>query len=76
MSEHQYELITALISLLLQGRCPPEVTGVLFSGKMLALRKNSGRIRSIAIGYTWRRLAAKCANRFANSHLADKLLPF
>ena len=68
--------ITALINLLLQGRCPPEVTAVLFGGKLLALKKKSGGIRPIAIGYTWRRLAAKCANCYANSHLADKLLPF
>ena len=67
--------ITALINLLLQGCCPPEVTEVLFGGKLFALKKKSGGIRPIAIGYTWRRLAAKCANRFAIAQLGDKLLP-
>jgi hypothetical protein len=41
----------------------------------LALKK-SGGIRHIAIGYTRRRLAAKCANYYAMSYLQDKLLPF
>jgi hypothetical protein len=49
---------------------------VLFGGKLLALKKKSGGIRPIAIGYTWSRLAAKCANCYVMSHLQDKLLPF
>jgi hypothetical protein len=68
--------ITALVNLFLQGWCPSEVTAVLFGGKLLALTKKSGGVRPIAIGYTWRRLAAKCANYYAMSHLQDKLLPF
>ena len=36
--------------------------------------KSSG-IRPIVIGYTWRRLAAKCANRHAITSLGDSLLP-
>ena len=32
-------------------------------------------MRPIAIGYTWRRLAAKCANNYAISQLGDTLLP-
>jgi hypothetical protein len=68
--------ITALVNLFLQGWCPSEVTAVLFGGKLLALTKKSGGVRPIAIGYTWRRLAAKCANYCAMSHLQDKLLPF
>lgn len=67
--------ITALINLLLQGLCPSKVTTVLFGGKLLALKKKSGGVRPIAVGYTWRRLAAKCANRFAISQLEGKLLP-
>jgi hypothetical protein len=48
---------------------------VLFGGKLLALKK-SGGIRPIVIGYTWRRLAAKCANCYAMSNLQNKLLHF
>jgi hypothetical protein len=67
--------ITALVNLLLQCWCPPEVTKVLFGGNLLELKK-SGGVRPIAIEYTWRRLAAKCVNCYAMSHLKDKLLPF
>jgi hypothetical protein len=68
--------ISALINLLLQGWCPSEVTSVLFGGKLLAFKKKSGDVRPIAIGFTGRRLAAKCANCYAISYLEDKLLPF
>jgi hypothetical protein len=44
--------ITALVNLLLQGWCPSEVTSVLFGGKLFALKKKSGGVRPIAIGYT------------------------
>jgi hypothetical protein len=67
---------TALVNLLLQGWCQSEVRTVLFGGKLLALKRKAGGIRPIAIGYTWRGLAAKCANCYAMSHLQDKLLPF
>ena len=67
--------ITALINLLLEGRCPPDVTALLFGGKLFALSKKSGGVRPIAIGYTFRRLAAKCANSCAISLIRDKLLP-
>jgi len=68
--------ITGLVNLLLDGGCPAEVASVLFGGRLFALQKKSGGIRPIAIGYTWRRLTAKCANSFALSSLGDKLLPF
>ncbi len=66
---------TSLVNLLLEGRCPPEVGTVLFGGRLFALQKKSGGVRPIAIGYTWRRLAAKCANNYAISQLGDTLLP-
>ena len=67
--------ITALTSLLLNGRCPRDIAVLLFGGRLIALQKKSGGVRPIAIGYTWRRLAAKCANRFALTVLGDTLLP-
>jgi len=67
--------ITALVNLLLEGKCPPEVATVLFDGRLFALEKKSGGVRPIAIGYTWRRLADKCANNYAISQLGDTLLP-
>ena len=69
------EAITDLVNLLLQGNCPLEVATILFGGRLFALQKKSGGVRPIAIGYTWRRLAAKCANNYAISQLGDSLLP-
>jgi Reverse transcriptase (RNA-dependent DNA polymerase) len=40
----------------------------------LPFRKIGG-IRPIAIGYTWRRLAAKCANRYAITIMGSSLVP-
>ena len=67
--------LTSFVNLLLEGQCPPEVAQVLFGGRMFALQKKSGGVRPIAIGYTLRRLAAKCANTYALSMLEDRLLP-
>ena len=41
----------------------------------LLLDNKSGGFRPIAIGYTWRRIAAKCANSYAISSLSDYLRP-
>ena len=38
-------------------------------------KKKTGDVRQIAIGYTWRRLAAKCANAYALSAVGERLLP-
>ena len=44
---------------------------ITFCGSLIALAKKSEGIRSIAMGYVWRRLAAKCANTYAVAELAD-----
>lgn len=67
--------ITSFINCLLDGKCPPTVRPVLFGGNLIALTKKTGGIRPIAIGYTWRRIAAKCANAFASARLATLLSP-
>jgi hypothetical protein len=59
--------ITAFTNMLLDGKCHRDVVPVLFGGTLIALEKKSGGIRPIAIGYTWRRIASKCANSFASS---------
>ena len=48
---------------------------ILFGGKLTALVKKSGGIRPIAVGYAWRRLAAKCANSYAMSRIGDYFTP-
>jgi len=70
------ELITALtgfINLVLAGRCPTVVAPVFFGGRLLALSKKSGDVRPIAIGFSLRSLASKCANEFGSSRLKSYL---
>ena len=61
--------ITSFINTLLKGHCPANVIPILCGGSLTALNKKSGGIRPIAVGYYWRRLAAKCANTYASSKL-------
>ena len=67
--------LTSFMNLLLRGQCPPEVQPILFGGRLLALAKKDGGIRPIAVGYTLRRLTAKCANSFAVASLRSYLVP-
>jgi hypothetical protein len=67
--------LTAFVNMLLEGKCDPAVIPVLFGGRLIALEKKSGGIRPIAIGYTLRRVAAKCANVYATAVLTDYLQP-
>ena len=69
-SDELLPALTRFVNLLLAGECHPEVTPYLFGGNLLALAKPSGGIRPIAVGYVWRRLAAKCANSYATKHTA------
>lgn len=67
--------ITALVNLLLAGECPLGVRATLFGGTLFALRKSTGGLRPIVIGYYWRRLAAKCASSYAAPKVAEYLSP-
>ena len=67
--------ITSFANTLLSGQCHPSVVPILFGGSLIALEKKSGGIRPIAIGYTWRRIAAKCATFHASSRLRSVLSP-
>jgi len=57
--------ITVLVNLLLARICLNEVRSTLFGGTLFAMRKESGGLRPIVIGYYWHRLSSKCANTFA-----------
>jgi len=59
----------------LSGRCPEEVTPVFCGGRLLALSKKNGGFRPIAIGFTLRRLAFKCANSFGINRLKAYFYP-
>ena len=67
--------ITSFTNRLLKGECPPDVHPLLFGGALTALAKKDGGIRPIAVGSVWRRLAAKCASRWATAHLSSYFRP-
>jgi hypothetical protein len=67
--------LTAFVNRLLKGQCPLSVRPVLFGASLIALEKKCGGIRPIAVGYTLRRVAAKCANYHATRKLAPMLQP-
>ena len=66
---------TDFMNVLLRGECPVEIRQLIFGGTLIALSKKTGGLRPIAIGYVWRRLAAKCANAYALSKLGAFFAP-
>lgn len=68
--------LTSFVNLILDGGCPVSVNPILFGARLIAIEKKSGGLRPIAVGYTIRRLAAKCANIFAQQQLADYFRPY
>ena len=67
--------ITDFINVVLAGKTPEAVRPILFGGALTALQKNSGGVRPIAVGYTWRRLAGKVACRRVSERAAFILAP-
>ena len=57
--------------MLLEGKCHPDVIPILFGGYLTTLVKKSGGIRPIAVGNTWHKPVAQCANSNAMSRLGD-----
>ena len=58
---------------MLAGGLSQDINEILYGERLLALKKNDGGLRSIAIGYKIRILAAKCANMYATNKLAAQL---
>jgi len=69
------ETITDFINLLLRGGLPKQVADILYGGRLITLGKKDGGIRPITIGYTWRRLAAKCVCHVVTPYLSQNLSP-
>jgi len=67
--------LTAFANLVLAGGCPSVISPVFFGERLLALNKKSGGIHPIAIGFTLRRLASKCAISFGTSQLRTYFYP-
>jgi len=57
------------------GDLPLNVREIFFGGRLIALQKKDGGIRPVAVGYTLRRLAAKCANMFVIQRRSEALSP-
>ena len=68
-------VITNFVNMFLDSKCHPFVVRLQFGCSFITLDKRCDGIRPIAIGYTLRRIAAKCANNFAIISLGKKLLP-
>ena len=67
--------VTDLINLLLAGKVPTTVQGILFGANLLAIAKKNKGIRPIAVGYVWRRLTAKVACSQVKEASATLLAP-
>ena len=49
------------MNVIIEGKVPFELRPYFFGAKLIALKKPDGRLRPIAVGNTFRRLSAKCA---------------
>jgi hypothetical protein len=55
------DALTSVINIMLSGSVPDEICPFIYGANLIALGKKSGGIRPIAIGYVFRRIAAKLA---------------
>ena len=69
------KVITGFVNLILSGISDQLISNIFYGGRLIALQKKSGDIKPIAIGYTLRQLAAKCANQHALTKLTDFFSP-
>jgi len=63
------------VNLLLAGAYDKDVNTIIYGGRLIALSKKDGWIRPITVGYTMRRLAAKCANNAVIPRRSQALQP-
>ena len=72
---HLKQALTSFTNFVLAGKVNHEIRPILFGANILALKKNDGGIRPIAIGSTLRRLVAKVGCMSAISQVKDYLSP-
>ena len=68
-------VISATVSLLCDGRAPPEVIPHLCGASLLACHKKGGGYQPIAVGEVLRRLTSKCLSRCVQSSAFSVLTP-
>ncbi|CAK1600196.1 unnamed protein product [Parnassius mnemosyne] len=61
--------LTKLVNLMLMGDVCPDVTPLIYGANLIALTKKDGGVRPIAVGSTFRRLAAKICVRLTRTKL-------
>ena len=64
-----------LVGLMVNSRVPELIRPVVYGANLIALRKKDGGIRPIAVGETFRRLAAKCALAQVRESMVSHLSP-
>lgn len=69
------DAICAFLNLTLNGGIPENICPLFYGASLTALKKKSGGIRPIAVGNTWRRLAAKVVVARITPQLIDHFSP-
>ena len=67
--------LTKLINLLISGKPPVSFAEYFCGARLVALEKEKGGVRPIAVGEILRRLAAKCVSLSVVPHASEMLLP-
>jgi len=73
--ENLQQALVDFVSLMLARTFDKEVNSRIFGGRLIALSKKDGGIRPISVGYTLRRLAAKCTNNHVIAKRSKALQP-
>jgi len=69
------QALVDFLNLMLAGSFDQEVNSIIFGGRLIAVSKKDGGIRPICVGYTLRRLAARCANSYVITRRSQALQP-
>ena len=67
--------LTAVVNILLRGEAPEEVRSFLSGASLIALPKEEGDLRPIAVGEVLRRLVGKCCANVVNDDMREILEP-
>jgi len=75
-TDHSFEsVLVDWVNLVLADSFGEEVNAIIFGGRLITLAKKDGGIRPITLGYTLRRLAAKCPSKHVIGSRSQELQP-
>ena len=69
------QVLTDIIEIIANGHLPPAISHAMRLSGLTALRKNNGRVRGIAAGDTYRRLASKILAKMKQSVFRNRVEP-